>query len=194
MGGRSGYPASYYPRMTIDELAKTIQARIDALHGEIATLEAARTQLDANGSGPAATTNGAAPARGGSTRAAADGTKPASRGRRAKPKTAAATVVVPAGKLEAVLAHNDGVTTAQLAKLTDGRPEQVLTLLRELEAAGRARRTGERRGTRWHAITDEDRIQARAAELEKQSRQARADAQAEAEPDAETETEAEKVA
>jgi hypothetical protein len=46
----------------------------------------------------------------------------------------------------------------------------VLGVLRELEAAGRARRTGQRRGTRWHAVTDEDRIRARAAELERQSK------------------------
>jgi hypothetical protein len=41
----------------------------------------------------------------------------------------------------------------------------VLVLLRELEAAGRVRRSGQRRGTRWHAITDEERIAERAAEL-----------------------------
>jgi hypothetical protein len=76
-----------------------------------------------------------------------------------------------------MLAQHDGITTAQLAQLANGKPDQVLTLLREMESAGRARRTGERRGTRWHAITDEDRIQARAAELEKQSRLARAKAE-----------------
>jgi hypothetical protein len=41
----------------------------------------------------------------------------------------------------------------------------VLALLRELEQAQRIRRTGQRRATRWHAITDEDRIRERAAEL-----------------------------
>ena len=165
--------APYYRRMTIDELANTIQNRIDALHGEIATLEAARSQLHANGSGAAATANGSKPAR-----AAASGSESATRRRRAKPRPSDGTDVVPAGKLEAVLAQHDGITTAQLAKLTNGRPDQVLTLMREIEAAGRARRTGERRGTRWHAVTDEDRIQARAAELEKQSRRARAQARA----------------
>jgi hypothetical protein len=159
--------------MTIDELANTIQDRINTLNGEIATLEAARTQLHANGSAPAAAANGA-------TRAATNSSKPAARRRRPKPKAAKAnarTEVVPAGKLEVMLAQHDGVSTAQLAKLANGKPDQVLTLLREMESAGRARRTGERRGTRWHAITDEDRIQARAAELEKQSRLARAKAE-----------------
>jgi hypothetical protein len=41
----------------------------------------------------------------------------------------------------------------------------VLLLLRELEQARRVRRTGQRRATRWHAITDEDRIRERAAEV-----------------------------
>jgi DNA-binding IclR family transcriptional regulator len=79
---------------------------------------------------------------------------------------------VPAGKLEVLLAAGDGVTTTALAEQTNGDREQVLTLLRELEAAGRVRRSGERRSTRWHAITDEDRIQQRAAELAAQSRAA----------------------
>jgi hypothetical protein len=156
--------------MTIDELAKTIQNRIDAINGEIATLEAARSRLHANGSASAAGAGGAA-----SDRAAANGSKPTARRRRARPKKASArTEVVPAGKLEVMLAEHDGLTTAQLAKLANGKPDQVLILLREMESAGRARRTGQRRGTRWHAITDEDRIRARAAELEKQSRRARA--------------------
>lgn len=156
--------------MTIDELAKTIQNRIDAINGEIATLEAARSRLHANGSAAAAGAGGAA-----SDRAAANGSKPTARRRRARPKKASArTEVVPAGKLEVMLAEHDGLTTAQLAKLANGKPDQVLILLREMESAGRARRTGQRRGTRWHAITDEDRIRARAAELEKQSRRARA--------------------
>ena len=73
--------------------------------------------------------------------------------------------VVPAGRLEALLSENGGLTTAALAERTNGNRDQVLTLLRELETAGRIRRTGQRRSTRWHAITDEDRIRERAADL-----------------------------
>ena len=73
--------------------------------------------------------------------------------------------VVPAGRLEALLSENGGLTTAALAEQTNGNRDQVLTLLRELETAGRIRRTGQRRSTRWHAITDEDRIRERAADL-----------------------------
>jgi len=63
------------------------------------------------------------------------------------------------------LANSDGMTTADLAKRADAGLDHVLLLLRELEQARRVRRTGQRRATRWHAITDEDRIRERAAEL-----------------------------
>jgi hypothetical protein len=75
---------------------------------------------------------------------------------------------VPAGKLQALLIGSGGMSTGDLVDQTGGDRQQVLTLLRELEAAGEVRRTGERRGTRWHAVTDEDRIAARVAELERQ--------------------------
>jgi len=42
----------------------------------------------------------------------------------------------------------------------------------EMESAGEARRTGARAGTRWFAITDEDKIQARAAELARRTKRA----------------------
>jgi hypothetical protein len=89
-------------------------------------------------------------------------------------KSAKRPEVVPAEKLQVLLGSSDGVTTTVLAEQASGDRDQVLTLLRELEAAGRVRRTGERRGTRWHLITDEDRIATRAAELESQSKRTRA--------------------
>jgi hypothetical protein len=78
--------------------------------------------------------------------------------------------VVPAGKLTALLGGSAGMSTSELATATNGRPGQILALLRELEKTEQIRRSGERRGTRWHLITDEDRIAARAAELATQSK------------------------
>ena len=127
------------------------------LHREIALLEAARKQLHGEHSGPAKPTVSRPPT--------------VRRARRVRPRRS--REVVSAAKLEAILAQHDGITTSELAKLTNGRTDQVLALLREMESTGRARRSGERRGTRWHAITDEDRIRARAAELERQSKGAR---------------------
>jgi hypothetical protein len=77
--------------------------------------------------------------------------------------------VVPAGKLTALLHGSAGMSTSQLAKATNGRSAQILAVLRELEKTDQIRRSGQRRGTRWHLITDEDRIAARAAELAAQS-------------------------
>jgi hypothetical protein len=106
---------------------------------------------------PAASTNGRSP-----------------RTRRAPAKRR--TDVVPAGKLVTLLGTGSGMSTAELVKQTGGDRQQLLTLLRELEAAGTVRRSGERRSTLWHIITDEDRIAERVAQLERQSsrnRQAR---------------------
>jgi hypothetical protein len=143
--------------MTITELAQTIQDRLDVLHREIALLEAARDQLESNGSA--------------STRPAETKPPAVRRARRARGRRSAQ--IVSAVRLEGLLAENSGITSTALAELADGGRDQVLGLLRELEATGRARRTGQRRGTRWHAITDEDRISARAAELERQSKRGR---------------------
>jgi hypothetical protein len=96
--------------------------------------------------------------------------KPARRRTRAK---ADRTVEdVPAGKLELLLSDTGGLATSALAVWSSADRDQVLTLLRELETAGRVCRTGQRRATRWHAITDEERIQGRAAELASRSRSA----------------------
>ena len=81
--------------------------------------------------------------------------------------------VVPVGKLIALLSGSDGMRTRELSRASSGDPAQVLTLLKEQEDAGQVRRTGARGATRWHAITDEDRIAARAAELERSSRRSR---------------------
>jgi DNA-binding GntR family transcriptional regulator len=58
-----------------------------------------------------------------------------------------------------------GLSAPALAKQTTASVDQIRGLLKDLEAAGKVRRTGHRRGTRWHVITDEDWIAQRAAEL-----------------------------
>lgn len=80
------------------------------------------------------------------------------------------TKALPAETAERILAQSDGLTTGALAERAGADRDQVLALLRDLEAARRVRRTGQRRATRWHAITDEDRISERAAELAARSR------------------------
>jgi hypothetical protein len=150
---------------TTQDIVDSIETRLRDLNQEIETLTAARAALgdDARASTPVAASAVAAPA---------------ARARRARRRPgrargAAAVEVVPAGRLESLLSENGGLTTSVLTERTNGNRDQVLTLLRELEAAGRVRRTGQRRSTRWHAITDEDRIRERAAELERRRKSKR---------------------
>jgi hypothetical protein len=138
--------------MTITDIVTNIDRRLADLHAEVAHLEGARLAL-LNGSQPAS----------------------APKARRARSKPAEPKYqVVPAGKLNALLAGTNGLRTAELAKATNGDPAQVLALLEVQESDGEVRRTGTRAATRWHAITDEDRIAARPAELNAQSRRTRA--------------------
>jgi hypothetical protein len=152
--------------MTTQAILDSIENRLRALNQEIETLTAARSALDSGETAPARRPRRAAP------RPAAS----RSAGRRARSRrrarSSAGGEVVPAGRLELLLSENGGLTTSALAERTNGDRDQVLTLLRELEAAGRIRRTGQRRSTRWHAITDEDRIRERAADLARRRKRA----------------------
>jgi hypothetical protein len=162
--------------MSIEEIVANIDARIAALQADIQPLLDAkvalrnsaavskttkRRQVEAKTS-PAATpgakTEPAKPAK---------PAKPARRARRPKVDP------VPSGKLIALLEGSDGMTSTALAEQTGGDPNQIRVLLKELADAGQVRKTGERRGTRWHLITDEEQIAARAAEIEAQFNTAR---------------------
>ena len=151
-------------RMTTQAILDSIENRLRELNQEIETLVAARSALD-NGEATPARASRSSAARPAPSRSSGRRT-----GSKRRAKAAAGTDVVPAGRLELLLSENGGLTTAALAERTNGSRDQVLTLLRELETAGRIRRTGQRRSTRWHAITDEDRIRERAAELEARRR------------------------
>ena len=131
---------------TTEEIVDSIDTRLVELSDQIKTLESARSALD--------------------QRERARRNTPPRRARRAL------RGAVPADEVESLLSGNGGLTTSELAARADAKRDHVLGLLRELEAAGRVRRTGQRRGTRWHQITDEDRIRVRAAELEATRRRA----------------------
>lgn len=145
---------------SLQQLIQSIDGRIEHLHSEISSLEAARSALTANGAAPTASST------------AQSSPKPK---RPRRQKTAGKTLAKPlaADTAEQLLANSDGMTTAALAEQAGAGRDQVLLLLRELEQARRVRRTGQRRGTRWHAISDEDRIRERAVELASRSRSRR---------------------
>jgi predicted Rossmann fold nucleotide-binding protein DprA/Smf involved in DNA uptake len=139
--------------MTNTDIVTSIDQRLTQAKAEIARLEGARHALSSGDASPGKV-----------------------RPRKVRPRTtqrrsaSPPNEVVPAGKLAALLDGSTGMSTAELAKATGGRPDQILALLRELEKDDQIRRTGERRSTRWHLITDEDRIAARSAEIAAQSK------------------------
>jgi CRP-like cAMP-binding protein len=143
--------------MELAEIVNRLDQRIATLRTEVAALEAARRALDggegAGGQGPGRTRAGRAVA----------GRASARPGRRLTPP--ARRDPVPAEKVERVLAGPEALTTREIAERAGGEREQVLARLRELEASGRVRRQGERRGTRWRLFSEEDWIARRAAEL-----------------------------
>jgi hypothetical protein len=139
--------------MTNTDIVTSIDQRLTEAKAEIARLEGAREAL-INSDTPAVKPK---PRR-------------VQRERTPRKTVRRASEVVPAGKLTALLDGSDGMSTSELAKASAGRRVQILALLRELEKADQIRRTGERRGTRWHLITDEERIAARAAEIAAQSK------------------------
>ncbi len=116
------------------ELRQRLAAGIAELEADLAKLREALAALDATDDTPPVSP----PAR--------------ARRPRALAPAPSAREVVPSGKLAALLAvADDGLTTSELARETNSHPDQVLTLLKELEQAGRARRTGAKRSTRWFA-------------------------------------------
>jgi hypothetical protein len=146
---------------SLQQLIHSIDGRIDHLRSEISSLEAARSALTANGAAPTASST------------AEPRPKPRKRRRQKTARKPLSRTPLTAETAEQLLANSDGMTTAALAEQAGASRNQVLLTLRELEQARRVRRTGQRRATRWHAITDEDRIRERAAELASRSRSRR---------------------
>jgi len=135
---------------TIEEIVRSIDKRLEEATKQIVSLTSARAALGPNNQRHVPT-----------------------RVRKQRSRVTANAQAIPAGMLEQLLSASDGLSTSALAQQANGDRDAVLARLRELEAAGRVHRTGERRGVRWHAITDEDWINERAAELERQSKRRR---------------------
>jgi hypothetical protein len=149
------------------EILDLIETRLRALDEEIEALGAARAAL---GDSDAALGDSEHRAREPSRNGAGAPTPPARRALRARRARRRAAVAVSPETLEQLLSQTEGLSTSELTEQAGGDRHQILRLLRELETAGRIRRAGQRRGTRWHAVTDEERIQRRAAELASRSR------------------------
>jgi hypothetical protein len=154
---------------TNSDIVASIDTHLRQCREQITRLEAARAALSGQ-SGPAHG-SGVARVRPSRTRATHFKTRPVrapvarqENSATASPADTAPSTRKPADRprtsgsqLEAALSNSDGLTSAVLAHETGAERSHVLGLLRELETAGRVRRSGQRRGTRWHAVTDGDR-------------------------------------
>jgi hypothetical protein len=141
----------------IEQVQKLIEQHLDAIEREVTALRRTLATLESDREAPRVR-----PAK------RRIDVAPPTRPRRAR--RAKTAEVVPLGKLEQLLGRSrGGLSAAAIAKETNGSPGQIRALLKDLEAAGKARRTGERRGTRWSVITEDDWIAQRAAELERRS-------------------------
>ena len=149
---------------SLDQLRESIEARLAELHSEVASLEKAQAALhgEQRGNETPADATGKSASR--VRRRPAGG---ANNGRATRARAKRPPAVLGAGDLEAILRDADvGLNAATIAKRSDAGYNQVLDLLRTLERDGQVRRTGARRTTLWHLISDEERIAKRAAELE----------------------------
>jgi hypothetical protein len=141
---------------TIEDLIDSIDARLAEARAEIDALETAKAALHTSGTSAA----------GQAVRGARAGGARRSRPRSRKP----APVTAP--ELYELLAANDGMTTGELARRAGTAPSGVLSTLKEMEAAGKVKRSGKRRGTRWHVANPMDRpdyVEQRTAELERRA-------------------------
>jgi hypothetical protein len=148
---------------TIQEICESMRGAIAELEREADGLRAALAEIErqqAAAEVPATRT---------AERRVADARPAKPRGRRHSHVVngAAPVKVLLAGQLERMLEDNrEGLSAAEIAKRAGAAYGQVSDLLAELQDAGKVHRTGQRRGTRWHALSDEEWIARRAAELE----------------------------
>lgn len=161
--------------MSIEQIVASIDARIAALQNDIQPLLDAKRAL-LHTPGPAKPTNHQAVAANAAAAAAdakpvaeTEQTAPARKPRPPRRTRRRRVPSIPDTQLIALLDGSQaGVTSTALAKETGGDVNQIRATLKQLAESGQARRTGERRATRWHLITEEEQIAARAAEIEAQ--------------------------
>jgi len=136
----------------IEDLVESLDTRLEQLRAEMASLTHAREELISNG---AARAHASRPKTQRQTRL---GNRTRARRARAEP--------VSTSKLHSLLTESGGLTAAELSHRLDAAPARVLPLLRAMAANGSVRRSGSGRGSRWHAVANEEEwIAKRAAEL-----------------------------
>jgi predicted Rossmann fold nucleotide-binding protein DprA/Smf involved in DNA uptake len=65
----------------------------------------------------------------------------------------------------------EGVPAREIRSQVNGSDNQVLKVLKDLESEGKVKRTGQRRATKWHLVTENGRSATRAAKPTRRARQ-----------------------
>jgi predicted Rossmann fold nucleotide-binding protein DprA/Smf involved in DNA uptake len=65
----------------------------------------------------------------------------------------------------------EGVPARDIRSQVNGSDNQVLKVLKDLESEGKIKRTGQRRATKWHLVTENGRSATRAARPTRRARQ-----------------------
>jgi hypothetical protein len=141
----------------IGQIRASIDRRLTDLAQEVASLTAARAALIEQA---AAAANGAAPAPASASKRRA-GARSSTRTRKPVEPLARQTA-------QALLEETGGLSTAALARRAGTTQASAKEALDGLAASGLARSWGSGRAGVWRLLTDEERIAARAAELEAQ--------------------------
>lgn len=143
---------------TIDDIRLSLEDQLAELDGELANLAAALQALDGEGATPPSPhprrrASSPAPRRRRSADPDAASADPsAARPRRSRRRGGGLS----GQRLEALLAESgEGLSAVAAARDLSASPSRVMSVLRDLEAAGRVRREGSRRTSRWRVVTDE---------------------------------------
>jgi len=137
--------------MELDQIVAALDQRMKTLRDEIATLEAARAAL-----GGSATRPSVRPGRPGRPERPEQPERPRRTGRAgsgSQPQRRRRHASVTPAQLEQLLAGAGEVTTTVLIEQTGASRPALLIALKELEQIGKVKRAGEKRGTRWSAVS-----------------------------------------
>jgi hypothetical protein len=100
------------------------------------------------------------------------------RGRTSRPRTSNGRT---AGKVALTpdvvvnLVTPEGVPAREIRSKVNGSDNQVLKVLKDLESEGKVKRTGQRRATKWHRVTENGRSAARTAKPARRARTPKAE-------------------
>ena len=136
--------------MDISQVIEQLQTQLAETEADAQRLRTAIAALEGSvESTPAAPPRGRRSARGRATR------QRTSNGRSSKVALTPDVVVK--------LVTPEGVPAREIRSQVNGSDNQVLKVLKDLESEGKVKRTGQRRATKWHLVTENGRSATRAA-------------------------------